>query len=83
MEHVMLKKQNFIALALFLAFPIYAMTAQASLINNGGFETGDFTGWDVTTNGPGDCDTDWNVSISGSAIGCIAAGAVADPIEGS
>jgi len=79
MEYVMIKKQNFIALALFLAFPIYAMTAQASLINNGGFETGDFTGWVVTTNGSGGCDTDWNVSDTGTATGCTA---VADPIEG-
>ena len=78
----MIKKQNFIALALFLAFPIYATTAQASLINNGGFETGDFTDWTVTTNGSVDCDTDWNVGTSGSAIGCSPITPFADPIEG-
>ena len=80
MEFVMIKKQYFIALALFLAFPIYAMTAQASLIDNGGFETGDFTGWTVTTNGSGGCDTDWNVGDTGTATNCTA---VDDPFEGS
>ena len=38
--------------------------ANAMLIN-GGFETGNFTGWGVTSNGSGGCDTDWNVSSVG------------------
>ena len=53
--------------------------ANAGLITNGGFETGDFTGWNVTTNGSGGCDTDWNVS-SVSSTGCTP---VSSPNEGN
>lgn len=51
------------------------------LINNGGFETGNFIGWSTTFNGGSDpCDTDWNVSSSGAATGCAA---VSNPVAGS
>jgi hypothetical protein len=43
-----------------------------NLITNGGFETGTFSGWTVTNNGSGSCDTDWRVSSlgGGSSTGC-------------
>ena len=49
------------------------------LIQNGGFESGDFTGWTATNQGTGSCATDWTVGTSGSATGCTS---VADPFEG-
>lgn len=54
--------------------------AHANLITNGGFETGDFTGWTTTSNGSGSCDTDWNVGSHGSATGC---NVVSNPFAGS
>ncbi|MDD5389448.1 MAG: PEP-CTERM sorting domain-containing protein [Gallionellaceae bacterium] len=54
--------------------------APIELISNGGFETGNFAGWSTTFNGSGGCDTDWNVSSSGGATGCMAVG---NPVAGS
>jgi hypothetical protein len=76
----MIEKATNIALALCLVFPIFTGTAHASLIDNGGFESGDFTDWIVSTNGSTGCDTDWNVGISGSATGCLVVG---NPVEGN
>lgn len=56
--------------------------ANASIITNGDFETGDLTGW--TTNGfgsSGSCPSasgDWVVGTSGSATGCSDPGSPAD-----
>ena len=63
------------ALALALGVQAHA----APVLTNGGFETGDFTGWSVTANGIGGCGTDWNVSNLGIATQCLP---VANPVEG-
>lgn len=65
---------------LLAALGIPTMAEAANLVVNGGFETGDFTGWDVTTNGIGGCDTNWNVGTTGTETGCSS---VDSPIEGS
>lgn len=44
--------------------PLVATTAPVSLIQNGGFETGDFSGW-TTVSGPGDQLTPWEVTSQG------------------
>lgn len=42
-----------------------AGSASANVLVNGGFETGDFTGWtEVTASGANGCDTDWYVSTT-------------------
>jgi hypothetical protein len=35
-----------------------ASTHAAQVLTNGGFETGNFSGWVASTNGVGGCDTD-------------------------
>lgn len=54
--------------------------APIELINNGGFETGNFTGWSTTFNGSGGCDTDWTVGSNGGATGCVSIG---NPVAGN
>ena len=50
-------------------FPISeAPEAGTELIVNGGFETGDFTGWTATDNGLEELEP-WTVGLAGSAIG--------------
>ena len=59
--------------------------AHADLVTNGGFETGDFTGWTVVSNnGNGGCGNNvWVVNTTG-AQGCQNNGTtVAAPISGS
>jgi hypothetical protein len=46
-----------------LAVAFAAPASAASLLTNGGFETGDFTGWtQVSGGGIADCNSDWYVS---------------------
>lgn len=56
-----------------------AQAAQAGdVIVNGGFETGDFTGWTADPNpGDGSCGTPWNVGADTDATGC---NSVANPM---
>jgi hypothetical protein len=59
-------------------------TAHADLITNGGFETGNFSGWSVTSNGgTGGCGSNlWLVNTTGTQ-GCQSNGTtVAAPISG-
>jgi hypothetical protein len=78
---------------MFRLFPLAALTAVlftpsictatiAQVATNGGFETGNFSGWSVTNldeGGPSTCGTDWHVRNSG-ITGCQA---VDNPILGS
>ena len=53
--------------ALLLGLPLAAPLQATELFLNGGFETGDFTGWNVGPNpGAGGCDQPWSVAASGS-----------------
>ncbi|MCP2732091.1 PEP-CTERM sorting domain-containing protein [Limnofasciculus baicalensis] len=62
----LLKKLSMAAAgAAFVALGVGSTAQAAELINNGGFETGDFTNWSVTNNGSGGCDTDWHVNATG------------------
>jgi len=61
-----------------LALPILAWAGAAhaaNVVSNGGFETGNFTGWTASTSNAatGSCDTAWNVSSSGGGTGCLSA----------
>jgi hypothetical protein len=47
---------NKLTSALFAAAMFVAAPASASLLTNGGFETGDLTGWSCTTTGPDSCN---------------------------
>jgi hypothetical protein len=77
------------SLFLFIALAATSQMAHAvSLLTNGSFETGDFTGWTASANGPGGCDTDWNVGSSGAATNCGGGGGFGlvnpdTPIDGS
>ena len=55
------------SLLLSLFFIAAQSPAMAQVLINGGFESGDFIGWEVTTNSQGGCQTDWNVSDVGGA----------------
>jgi len=70
--------------ATLLAASTLANAGTFSLINNGGFETGNLSGW--TTNSVGSptgmCPNEgrnWNVSTGGTATGCSVVG---NPVEG-
>jgi hypothetical protein len=53
--------------ALLLGLPLAAPLQATEILLNGGFETGDFTGWNVGPNpGAGGCDQAWTVAASGS-----------------
>lgn len=64
-----------------LAAAVQAQAASTQYITNGGFETGNFSGWQTTSNGSSSCDTDWNVgSAAGIPTGCAGEGVyTADP----
>ena len=68
----MFKNPRLLTACLLLMASGLASATPIQLITNGGFETGDFTGWTTTSNGSGGCDTDWNVSSVGgsAATGC-------------
>lgn len=59
-------------LTLAMCIPLSASAAQ--LVSNGGFETGDFTGWTATAISSTDCFTDWNVSAAGGFAATACAG---------
>ncbi|TPH13926.1 PEP-CTERM sorting domain-containing protein [Litorilituus lipolyticus] len=40
----------------------------ANLIENGDFETGDLSNWNVSSNGNSGCDTDWTVALNDDGI---------------
>jgi hypothetical protein len=57
------------AAALALSAAVLA-PAHASLLTNGGFETGNAAGWTIGGSGTSGCDTNFTVSSSGNAAGC-------------
>ena len=63
-----------------LVSPAKADTAE--LVTNGGFETGDLTGWTVSGPGNGFCQQNWTVATTGGAVGCLGDNP-GDPIEGT
>jgi hypothetical protein len=64
------KKLSIAAGAAFIALGTGGGAQAIELINNGGFEAGNFTNWSVTNNGSGGCDTDWMVNSTGQT-GCL------------
>jgi hypothetical protein len=71
--------------ATLLAASTLANAGTFNLISNGGFETGDLSGWSTTSNGgnpSGTCPSEgrnWNVATIGTATGCSVVG---NPVEG-
>lgn len=72
------------ALGLSVAVTPAAQAGVSELVTNGGFETGDFTGWSVVNTGAGGCGTNaWVVNSTG-AHGCSGnVGAMPAPVSGT
>ncbi|GAA0859028.1 hypothetical protein [Aliiglaciecola litoralis] len=68
-----------LCVVLIFGFSSHALLA-AEILVNGGFETGDFTGWNSTLSGGVDCWTDWTIGTAGSETGCLPLSA---PTEGT
>jgi len=79
-------KKNYLASVTFLACfsLIPTLSFAVELVNNGGFETGNFSGWNqVTSNGSSNtCDTDWTVAAT-DTICNFTSTVLNNPVEGS
>ena len=86
-NEIMMPTIRYTSLLISLFFIAAQSSAMAQVLTNGGFESGDFTGWEVTNNSQNACQTDWNVSSIGGvgATGCqpgFSGSFPGEPVEG-
>ncbi|MDO8861017.1 hypothetical protein Q6D67_04815 [Haliea sp. E1-2-M8] len=75
----MLYRSNRFFLAI-LAMLLAQNVSAAEVLVNGGFESGDFTGWSVTANGASSCDSDWTVVTTNSICSSVSDPAPAEGV---
>ncbi len=79
-------KKNYLTHVMFLALfsLLPTLSFAVELLNNGGFETGNFSGWNqATSNGSSNtCDTDWTVASTDNICNFTST-VLNNPIEGS